>query len=106
MVLIDGLVRMQKCMDFGGASHPGVWGKIADAILEIFRRYGITDVLKWVDDFVFMRYPGKENWYDVKLIWDIAARLGWTWDPGKFFDFAIRYRYIGFLWDLAHQEKP
>ena len=42
---------------FGLTSAGGVWGLIADALADIFRAAGIGPVLKWVDDFLFIRLP-------------------------------------------------
>jgi hypothetical protein len=40
---------------FGVTSMGGVWGLIADAFCDIMRARGIGPLLKWVDDFVFIR---------------------------------------------------
>ena len=107
-VSIGGLVHLDHCLNFGASPCPGVWGRIADAMVEIFLAKGIDAVIKWVDDFVFFRYP---IWhaddptptfsYDESSLWSIAEALGWPWAPKKCFPFASSFVYIGFLWDLV-----
>ena len=46
---------INTCNCFGLASASGVWGRLADALCNIFRASGIGPVSKWVDDFVFFR---------------------------------------------------
>lgn len=97
---------VDHCFCFGGASSPGIFGRIADAIVEIFQSWGIKDILKWVDDFVFFRYGNRhrdgsyEYEYGADLIWNIGLKLGWPWAPEKFTPFSTIFSYIGFTWDL------
>jgi hypothetical protein len=97
---------VDHCFCFGGSSTPGIFGRIADAIVHIFKNHGIEDILKWVDDFIFFRY-GKPHSdgsfqysYSVELIWEIGAKLGWPWAADKHAPFASTFLYIGFSWDL------
>ena len=107
-VQIAGAVHLDHCLNFGASPCPGVWGRIADAMVEIYNANGISSVIKWVDDFVFFRYPtvpalGSSTPsypYDESAIWQIADNLGWPWAPKKCFPFAPTFVYIGFLWDL------
>lgn len=71
---------------------------------------GVDALLKWVDDFIFFRYPRSKNKdntynysYDESLIWNIAKVLGWPWAPSKFIPFAFLFLYIGFLWSLTNK---
>jgi hypothetical protein len=43
------------CGTFGCVSSGGLFGRIADALCDLMRHYGIGPILKWVDDFVFAR---------------------------------------------------
>ena len=61
-----------------------------------------------MDDFIFFRYPLRqlsqnsfEFSHSADLIWDVAEELGWPWAPAKFTDFATKFTYIGFVWDLS-----
>jgi hypothetical protein len=92
---------------FGCTSGPGIFGRVGDAIVKIFHFHGITDLIKWVDDFVFFRYAfynkSSREWaykYDASLIWRVAEVLGWPWAHAKFFDFTYFFSYVGFVWDL------
>jgi hypothetical protein len=103
----NGKIHIDPNFSFGGTSSPGVFSLLANAITFIFRSKKIEDLIKWVDDFVFFRYPTSIStsgpWsytYSEKLIWDIAAELGWPWSPSKHFPFKTTFTYIGFTWDL------
>jgi hypothetical protein len=109
-LLFLGMVYLDLCMNFGVRSAPGLFGNLADAIVKIFLFYGVDAVLKWVDDFIFFRYPtcqladgGYEYSYDASLVWRIAEILGWPWAAKKFTDFNNSFTYIGFSWHIANR---
>jgi hypothetical protein len=104
---VDGLIHLDPCVNFGFCASGGIFGRVADALMKIFRFKGIDELLKWVDDFIFFRYGKRRNangeWeysYTEKIIWDIAAELGWPWAPEKFVPFRQVFTYLGFEWDL------
>ena len=106
-IMIKGLIHLDHVLNFGASPSPGIFGRVADALVRIFLHRGIEAVIKWVDDFIFLRYPLRrltddiyEFSYSAKLVWDIADELGWPWAPAKFVDFATSFNYIGFWWDL------
>ena len=45
------------CNNFGLASAGGVFGKVTDAGVDIFRGSGLGPLTKWIDDHVFFRFP-------------------------------------------------
>lgn len=107
-IMIKGLVHLDHVLNFGASPSPGIFGRVADAMVKIFLSRGIEAVIKWVDDFVFVRYPSGTTLdgsyqftYSANTIWNIADELGWPWAPTKFVDFASSFSYIGFLWDLS-----
>ena len=107
-IMLKGLIHLDHVLNFGASPSPGIFGRVADAIVKIFLHRGIEAVIKWVDDFIFLRYPTgclSDGTYQYKhtaeLIWNIANELGWPWAPEKFVDFATSFTYIGFLWDLS-----
>lgn len=107
-VTIDGLIHFDFCLNFGVSTAPGVFGLVADAIVQLFLHAGVDAVLKWVDDFIFFRYPVStlepfSYSYDESLIWSVAAGLGWPWAKDKHFPFVDSFSYIGFLWSLARK---
>lgn len=111
MVLINILIHINLTLDFGASPSPGIFGRIADAMVVIFLFRGIQAVLKWVDDFIFFRYPKGRTKdgefiyaYDASLIWSIADKVGWPWARKKFVDFASKFTYIGFDWDLVAKD--
>ncbi|PBK90640.1 hypothetical protein ARMGADRAFT_892250, partial [Armillaria gallica] len=48
---------LDPCLNFGASPSPGVWGRIADAMVKILLSRGVEALLKWVDNFIFFRYP-------------------------------------------------
>lgn len=89
---------------FGASSAPGVFGRIADAMSAILIAHGLGPCKKWVDDFVFFRYRQSSLptfTYDIPDIYAIGEHLGWPWKPSKTKPFAVRFKYLGFIWDLA-----
>lgn len=108
-ILLDGLIHLDGCLNFGASPSPGLWGQVADAMVQILLHKGVEALIKWVDDFIFLRYP-KHNAdgstffsYDESLIWSVAEQLGWPWAPEQFIPFAFMFLYISFLWDLEHK---
>jgi hypothetical protein len=112
-VKVRDRVHIDLCGNFGAASMPGIWGHIADAMVRILMHRGVEALLKWVDDFIFLRYPKcdidgnpffpHQYSYDDSLIWKAAEELGWPWAPSKFLPFAEIFKYIGFIWDLVRK---
>ncbi|KAL1944125.1 hypothetical protein VTO73DRAFT_3310 [Trametes versicolor] len=107
VVMWDDLVYMDHCVAFGGVSSGGIFGRAGDAISRIFKFHGIPDLVKWVDDFAFFRYPSAtrldgsfEYTVDESIIFTVAARLGWPWSLPKHVPFAFSFVYVGFLWDI------
>ena len=107
VVMWDGLLYLDHCTAFGTASSPGLFGRVADAGVRIFKRHGIQDVIKWVDDFVFWRYPSSTSTdgthsysYNESLIFNVAENLGLPWSRAKHTPFASTFTYNGFLWDI------
>jgi len=106
----DGLVHIDHCLNFGARPSPGIFGRVADALVIILLFKGIQALIKWVDDFIFFCYPKRRlsngdyvYTYDESLIWDTAEELGWPWALDKFIPFAFVFLYIGFLWDLENK---
>jgi hypothetical protein len=107
-LLIGILIHLDHMLNFGLRPAPGIFGHVADAIVQIFLFQGFDAVIKWVDDFAFFRYPhghdrnGKIRYgYDESLIWSVAKELGWPWAPKKCVPFASSFTYIGFEWSLS-----
>src|SRR5882724_404450 len=88
----------------------GIQGTPADACIEILHSNGIHPISKWVDDFVIFRspsllpllddIPGYD--YDLLSVFRITYLLGIPWHAvaNKGQDFASRFKYLGFVWDL------
>lgn len=112
MFVVDGVLQVwiDHAASFGGASSNGLFGRPGDAIVAIFKFNGIPDLLKWVDDYIFFRYPSFPSstgpWqypFDASIIFRIALELGWPWALEKFRDFAFIFLYLGFQWDLTEK---
>lgn len=102
-----GLFYLDHVCPFGAASSGGVFGRVADAIAALYRANDIGPLKKWVDDFLFFRYPESPNSfsfaYGLNDIYALAEVLGWPWKTSKTRDFASNFKYIGFLWDLTNK---
>ncbi|KAJ7852160.1 hypothetical protein B0H14DRAFT_3450879 [Mycena olivaceomarginata] len=75
---------------------PGVFGRLADAIVAIYLARGIGPIRKWVDDFSFFRYLNSTTShfdYGLSEIYAVATELGWPWKLSKTQPFAHIYRY-------------
>lgn len=104
-VQFQGSIFIDHCLAFGCTSSSGIFGRPADAIVALYKSKAVDDILKWVDDFVFFRYPVSPNppfkyHYNESLIWSVAKELGWPWSIPKHQPFASSFTYLGFLWDL------
>jgi hypothetical protein len=108
----EGLIYVEHCAVFGLAPSGGIQGTVADALLDILAADGIAPTLKWVDDFVFFRFPVPGSppdqpsfSFDLQSILSISAPLSVPWHPValKGQDFSSSVSYVGFVWDLHHR---
>lgn len=101
----NNLFYIDHNVPFGAASSGGVFGRVADAMSAILTSKGLGPSKNWVDDFVFFRYPTSNDpltfSYSLTDIYDVASQLGWPWKDSKTNPFASRFKYLGFIWDLA-----
>lgn len=109
-IMIKGLIHLDHVLIFGASPSP-IFGRVADAMVEMLLHRGAKAVIKWVDDFIFFHYPlcqpslnSFEFSHSADLIWDVANELGWPWAPAKFANFATKFTYIGFAWDLSMKQ--
>lgn len=105
-VQFQDLIYVDHCLAFGCASSCGIFGRPADALVALYKAQSITDILKWVDDFVFFRYPTSSVLpytysYDASLIWSLADQLGWPWSLPKHQPFSPSFTYLGFSWSIS-----
>lgn len=101
-------VYVDHCVAFGSASSAGLFGRVADCFVAIVKKQGAEQVLKWVDDIIFFRYPHSIQFpysysYDAQLIFNIAFKLGLPWSIPKFHDFSDSFSYLGFLWSISNR---
>jgi hypothetical protein len=109
-IKIKELIHLDHVLNFGAYPAPGIWGRIADVMVQILLSRGIDALIKWVNNFIFLRYPKQclspsiyEYSYNAQIVWDIADELGWPWANPKFVDFSLSFVYIGFFWDLTNK---
>ena len=92
---------------FGATSAGGVFGRVADAKTAILTSKHLGPSKKWVDDFVFFRFPVSIHpapltfSYSLSDIYDLATRLGWPWKLSKTRPFDPQFKYLGFIWNLS-----
>jgi hypothetical protein len=89
-------------------------GEVANATQDIWQAVDIKSV-KWVDDFDLFRFPvssgsysseefpGLRYAYDLDFAKFIIAPLGVPWHKSKGQDFASKFLYLGFSWDLVQR---
>jgi hypothetical protein len=106
--MLKDCIHLDHVLNFGALPSPGIFGRVADALAQIFMYCGIKAIIKWVDNFIFICYPychlpdGTFQFkYSADLIWNIAAEFGWPWAPEKFVDFSPTFNYIGFTWHFS-----
>lgn len=107
-IMLKGFIHLDHVLNFGASPSPGIFRRVANAVVKIFLHHRIKAVLKWVNNFIFLHFPTCHKSdgtfvfkYSADLIWSIAEELGWPWAPEKFADFSTSFTYIGFLWDLT-----
>lgn len=109
VVMWKGGAYLDHNAAFGCTSSNGLFARPADAIKRLFIvRHNVENLLKWVDDFVFFRYPVSNSlngpWtytYSEDIVEEVAKHLGWPWAPEKHQPFSSTFTYIGFKWSLA-----
>ncbi|QRV84972.1 hypothetical protein RhiJN_12988 [Ceratobasidium sp. AG-Ba] len=102
----EGKLYIDHCVPFGAASSNGIFGRCGDAIARIFTLRGMGPVVKWVDDFLFFRFPHESSSappYSEDDIYAIAVLLGWPWKLSKTRPFANIFIYLGFEWDIERR---
>lgn len=109
-MMCDLLLWINHCTVFGSTSACGTLGRLVDAIVCIYKSEGVDNVHKWVDDFVFWRFPmflsNSGPWtysYSESLVFEIVERLGWPWSKTKHFPFSFTFVYIGFPWNIPRR---
>jgi hypothetical protein len=109
MISWNSKVHFDNAFSFGASSSPGIFGRLADLFVHLLKYFSVEDILKWVDDFVFFRYPfshadGKFSYkYDERLFIDIAEELGWTWEMDKHTPFKPFFTYLGLDWNITEK---
>jgi hypothetical protein len=103
----EDLFYIDHTAPFGPSSSPGVFGHLADTLVALYKAKQIKPIKKWVDDFLFLRYPllnsppnVRQFTYGLSDITRFAETLGWPWKPTKTRPFATTFLYLGFLWNL------
>ncbi|KAE8217216.1 hypothetical protein CF326_g9524 [Tilletia indica] len=86
-------------LPFGLASATGVWGSVADVVkMVLLCIFPSMRVVKWVDDFVFIKPPELEVSLD--QVHESTKELGFPWHPVKRSEFDSVVKYLGFIWNL------
>lgn len=95
----DGKVRVDRAVMFGLTSSAGVFGCVADMLIDIYITAGFGPLTKWVDDFFVIRLP-ECSWTESDFI-DLTAAIGIPWSMEKLRPLSHIQRYIGFDWNLV-----
>jgi hypothetical protein len=103
----DNRFYIDKRVPFGAASSNGLFARCGDSAMTMYELRGFGIVIKWVDDFLFIQYPATglrdtalPPLFSEQAIYDYGASLGLPWKRSKTMPFALRFRYLGFDWDI------
>jgi hypothetical protein len=92
VVAWEGKVWLDHCVPFGATSSNGIFGHCGDAMAHLAEAMGMGPVQKWVNNFIFFRYPPAPSsttpHYTLQDILDLANHLGWPWKESKTTPFA------------------
>jgi hypothetical protein len=91
-------VFVDHAVCFGLTSSAGLFGAMADVIVDLARKNQLGRFIKWVDDFLGCRLPG-ETWTEDDFT-RLSEDFGVPWKTAKTRKFATVQRYLGFWWDL------
>jgi len=97
-LLWDGKVRVDRAVMFGMSSSAGVFGCVADMLVDIYIAAGFGPLTKWVDDFFVICLPGC-SWTESDFV-NLTASIGIPWSMEKLRPLSTIQRYIGFDWNL------
>lgn len=105
VIVWKGLAYMDTSLAFGTSSSGGIFGRVADAMLEILHRRKIGPGLHWVDDYIISRSPQPHHLpptfaYDTLEIYNVGNEVGFPFKESKTRPFSSLPRYIGFDWSI------
>jgi hypothetical protein len=83
---------------FGLVSSAGVFGCIADMLINIYTAAGFGPLIKWVNDFFVIHLPDC-SWTESDFI-SLTAAIGVPWSMEKLWPLSQIQHYIGFDWNL------
>lgn len=104
------------CAPFGLTTAGNIQGELPDATIDILAAHSIPHVVKWVDNFDFLRHPIASSFapdgstvysysFNLDTILRITTPLGIPWhdvsEQGH--DFAYHTDYNGFVWYLPNK---
>ena len=91
---------MDHTLPFGLASSAGIFGWVADLLVDLYVHSGqFGPLVKWVDDFFTVHLP-HQSWTETDFT-SHTAMFGVPWSLKKLRALNIIQRYIGFDWDLT-----
>ncbi|CAE7229144.1 unnamed protein product [Rhizoctonia solani] len=107
VIMWDNQVWLDHCAPFGAASSNGIFGRCGDAMAHIAEAMGMGPVQKWVDDFVFFRFPPPlaldPPRFSLQDIYDLGSALGWPWKDEKTTPFSPSFTYLGLEWHIPER---
>ena len=97
-LLWDGKVYVDRAVMFSLFSSAGVFGAVADMLVDIYVHAGFGAIQKWVDDFLIICSP-HQHWSEQDFT-ELTSASGVPWSHKKTRPLLTCQWYIGFLWDL------
>ena len=91
---------VDRALPFGLASSAGIFGWVADLLVDLYVHSGqFGPLVKWVDDFFAVRLP-HQSWTETDFT-SHTAMFGVPWSLKKLRALNVIQWYIGFDWDLT-----
>jgi len=95
----NGKFYVDRALPFGLASSAGVFGSIADMLVDLYNQSGqFGPMVKWVDDFFNIHLP-HHVWSETDFM-AFTSQFGVPWSTKKLRPLCSVQRYISFDWDL------
>ena len=83
---------------FSLSSSAGMFGAVADMLVDVYVQARFGANRKWVDDFLIICFPN-QHWSEQDFT-ELTSAVGVPWSHKKTRPLLTCQQYIGFLWDL------
>lgn len=94
-----GKILIDTLFTFGGVAGCRSFGGPADAWKELMqKKFKFLNMFRWFDDNLFIRKAHDVRKISMEAVVSASAELGVKTNTGKYREFDIQQKYIGFIW--------